>query len=779
VSFDIFININILILLIFLECWKHNPGDRPDMEKVFSELELIYLDYLDCNVIIINELLLLHYNFVLKRMDEKTYIQLTKQFIVSKNKNEKEIFSYLLEEKDKLQNVLLLAIFFHYGIGNNRNKSKALELYKEAAKIGNISAASDLGAYYMNKIIANLENNEEPIIFIPFNNDENQCYCCRRIYSQTSLFKQKYCKNCLYLCIEFITSGLDIKHTINNLDICINSTDIICNKHKPRNLDFCNQEWCEDCLEILYFKQIVTNNKFDFDILDHFYEKNCKLCGKLIYGQNDDITKLRLCPDCYLITFEFVESPLIKKRVLILHLPWWDACSQCIICDKLLESKSHCQKWCPYCFIVYTGCKYCLTTNIIFGITKQTQCVKCKKMSLITIEMSYMMAILFLKFNALNYNQIANYINKIVKNYNPLEIYNFIKMLNYLNLLNISSQITNKENNEDYLNTTIPITFIPFNNNEDQCYCCKKIYSKTFLFKQKYCKNCLYLCIEFITSGLDIKHTINNLDICINSTDIICNKHKPRNLDFCNQEWCENCSVILYFKQVVTNRKLNFNYIDKKICRLCGNKQNSDITEFRLCSYCYLISFVSTESTLIINLPWWDACSQCMICDQLMELKSYCQKWCLNCSITYIGCRYCLMTNIIFGFINQSKCKNCKRVIAIINTTNISGNYNIDQFLYFTKINFNSINKFVNYINNNISKNFNPLMIYNLAKKFDFSSKLKIEWIPYSQITNLEKIGEGGYGNIYKASISGNIVAVKNFLNSRNPSKYFLNEVIF
>jgi hypothetical protein len=41
--------------------------------------------------------------------------QFTKQYIVSKNKNEKEIFSHLLDNKDNPQNIFLLATFFYYG----------------------------------------------------------------------------------------------------------------------------------------------------------------------------------------------------------------------------------------------------------------------------------------------------------------------------------------------------------------------------------------------------------------------------------------------------------------------------------------------------------------------------------------------------------------------------------------------------------------------------------------------------------------------------------------
>jgi hypothetical protein len=217
---------------------------------------------------------------------------------------------------------------------------------------------------------------------------------------------------------------------------------------------------------------------------------------------------------------------------------------------------------------------------------------------------------------------------------------------------------------------------------------------------------------------------------------------------------CENYSEILYFKKIVTNHQQfdfsNMDYSIEKNCRLFRElvyKQNVR-EEFRLYSNCYSISFEFIESTLVKNhvpvlhLPWWDAYNGCMICHQPLESKSNYQKKCSNCSIVYAGCRYCLTTNIIFGFINQFnqfQCKRCKRIvkIAFIGTIiDISGNYNIDEFLHFTKFNINQLADYVN----NINKNSNPLNIY----KNNFASKLKIEWVPYSQITNLKEIAQRG-----------------------------------
>ncbi|PKY27669.1 kinase-like protein [Rhizophagus irregularis] len=431
-----------------------------------------------------------------------------------------------------------------------------------------------------------------------------------------------------------------------------------------------------------------------------------------------------------LIFFSWKES---TSTVPILYLPWWDTHDQCIVCDSKLKFIPDYQKQCLECYsIIYTSCGYCSTTNIIFGITNQSQCIECKRVSLIS-NMPDMKNIFkyFLKLNAYNYNQIANYVKNIDKNSNLLEIYDFMKKLNYFPLKVLYSHIAN-ENNEYSLDLIIPIMFIPFRNDIDRCYCCKKDYSETLLFKQKYCNN----------------------------------------------EWCETCSEISHFKQIVVpNQKFNFSYMEKLIKLIYDH---NDIFKYKLYPDCYLISFEFIESTLteehipVLHLPWWDAYNECIICHKPLESKYNCQKICLNCFIVYTGCRYCLTTNIIFGFIEQSQCKKCKRIIAV-NAINISGNNSVDQFLQLTNINFIVNNQFADYINN-INGDYSPLNIYNNIKSNInyLSSKLKIEWVSYSKITNLEKIAEGGYGKIYKASIRGKIIAIKEFSNSQDPNQITL-----
>ncbi|GBB98706.1 hypothetical protein RclHR1_00330033 [Rhizophagus clarus] len=361
---------------------------------------------------------------------------------------------------------------------------------------------------------------------------------------------------------------------------------------------------------------------------------------------------------------------------------------------------------------------------------------------------------------------------------------------------------TNNENSFDptprLKSSPIPIKFISFNWRDENCVYCGEKYIETLFtsgdnffgyYKQKYCKKCLSSYINDITD--------NNiyLDVYIYTMDLECNEHEisRTKVPQCIQECCRNCLRILYFKQInvyfVAKCEINSEFhtqYDKVIesekdCKLCGKSSYTRIGgDLTLCSDCYLISSGLIESTLtkkqisILYLPWWHNSSNCNACSSKLTFTSDNQKYCTNCLIFYIGCRYCLTTNIIFGLTGQSQCKKCKRISIIINC----GYNGLDDFL-LDNITYNNLKltEFVNIIKK-IDEYFTISQILGdfFAKKNDIGL---IKWIPYSQFTNVEKMTKGGYGIIYKATwLSNNeTVILKRFENSKNIGKYFLNEL--
>src|SRR4051794_5274573 len=208
-----------------------------------------------------------------------------------------------------------------------------------------------------------LKSSPIPILFISFNGWDQKCFNCGDYYNVSVFFIQIYCKKCLS---QYITEITD-----NNtyLDMCISTRNLECNEHEMRDKELLIQniqEWCENCSQVSYFKQISTNelnylfSLFDVDKMFES-EKDCKLCGKLIYRQNSPDLCFKVCSNCYLISSGWIESIFsTKKPILILYLPWWDYKDSCIACKSPLKFTSDCQKYCARCCVIYIGCRYCL-----------------------------------------------------------------------------------------------------------------------------------------------------------------------------------------------------------------------------------------------------------------------------------------------------------------------------------------------------------------------------------------------------------------------------------
>ncbi|CAB4431018.1 unnamed protein product [Rhizophagus irregularis] len=275
--------------------------------------------------------------------------------------------------------------------------------------------------------------------------------------------------------------------------------------------------------------------------------------------------------------------------------------------------------------------------------------------------------------------------------------------------------------------------------------------------------------------------------------DLGCNKHEisKTKVQQSIQECCRDCLRILSFKQIegyFSNGYLdNINDFNNKLFR-----ESLDERTVRRCSDCYRISFECVESTLvkkqisILYLPWWCNSYSCINCSSRLIITSDCQKYCENCFISYIGCRYCLTTNIIFGLTGQTQCRKCKRISLII-YSNVDRDlviFLLNDIIYENYLDFDYIAKIVNSIDKYLEPN---TLLHSIFKKKIVKNDniMTFGWIPYSQFKNIEEKTKGGYGIIYKANWrkiwpkygSYREVILKRFENSKDNIKYFLNEL--
>ncbi|GET66452.1 kinase-like domain-containing protein [Rhizophagus irregularis DAOM 181602=DAOM 197198] len=247
------------------------------------------------------------------------------------------------------------------------------------------------------------------------------------------------------------------------------------------------------------------------------------------------------------------------------------------------------------------------------------------------------------------------------------------------------------------------------------------------------------------------------------SSDLKCNEHEISRIKVLQsiQNRCRNCLIILCFKQIPGYYSYPYDVYCKnvikgeKYCKLCGKLLSRYCSIIlKLCSNCYLISSGRIESTLtkklisIIYLPFWENRTHCY-CSKKLVFTSNCQKYCGDCFVFVIGCRYCLITNIIFGYTNQSQCKKCKRVSTIIfDITNIISGYS-DLYDFLSNVRYESeIAKFANDVKN-IDKYFVP---FEICEKLSINRSQMLKYIPYSQFTNVKRIAKGGYGIVYQAT---------------------------
>ncbi|GBC27375.2 kinase-like domain-containing protein [Rhizophagus irregularis DAOM 181602=DAOM 197198] len=151
-------------LNIYKECWQNNPDDRPDMQKVFSDLKSINLNTNEIKafeshevaseksgIIAIDTLENYFQDETGTEKDETKAFELYKEAAEKgTEKDETKAFELYKEaaEKGVIEAINNLGNCYFDGIGTEKNETKAFELYKEAAEKGNIDAIYQLGRHY-------------------------------------------------------------------------------------------------------------------------------------------------------------------------------------------------------------------------------------------------------------------------------------------------------------------------------------------------------------------------------------------------------------------------------------------------------------------------------------------------------------------------------------------------------------------------------------------------------------------------------------------------------
>ncbi|RGB40152.1 kinase-like domain-containing protein [Rhizophagus diaphanus] len=204
-NYMLILNCNILTENLSLDCWDGEPDNRPTINQVVTELQVIISKDSSTNIQVLsdqqinvntnevtnntidnplygemsqiiqnfnkmnmseivsstsssNKYILFENNFsliadkiikdILNKHINKKEIQEILNYLKEQNTTPQEIYNWLLDNQNNSNYLDLLGNFYYSGIGTNINKQKAFELFQRAADLGNNIAYYDLGNCY-------------------------------------------------------------------------------------------------------------------------------------------------------------------------------------------------------------------------------------------------------------------------------------------------------------------------------------------------------------------------------------------------------------------------------------------------------------------------------------------------------------------------------------------------------------------------------------------------------------------------------------------------------
>ncbi|GBC20879.2 kinase-like domain-containing protein [Rhizophagus irregularis DAOM 181602=DAOM 197198] len=130
---------------LYTECWDGEPDNRPTISQVVAKLKVLNSSSQINNDFskIVDEII---------NLPNKTGDEVEKQEILNYLKNHsvtlKEIYNWLLNDRNNTNSIVLLGDFNLFGIEINVDKKKAFELYQKASNLGNTDGVASLGDCY-------------------------------------------------------------------------------------------------------------------------------------------------------------------------------------------------------------------------------------------------------------------------------------------------------------------------------------------------------------------------------------------------------------------------------------------------------------------------------------------------------------------------------------------------------------------------------------------------------------------------------------------------------
>jgi TPR repeat protein len=132
---------------LYTECWDEDPNERPLVEEVHQRLTMLYEELAQKDHLLADETMII-ISKSLQKGEDFTLTNMIRRWLYQKKLTDVDALGILRTHNDCGKCFLLVGIFYHLGIGTNRDYVRAYKRYERAFDNGNPNAAYWLGLCY-------------------------------------------------------------------------------------------------------------------------------------------------------------------------------------------------------------------------------------------------------------------------------------------------------------------------------------------------------------------------------------------------------------------------------------------------------------------------------------------------------------------------------------------------------------------------------------------------------------------------------------------------------